>query len=84
MSPDEARALFLEHCEPGDRGTMERYGAFAATSAICSVTDHIEAEARRLASAFSDNSSASNTLIILADMVAALTAEKLARLDAPE
>jgi hypothetical protein len=29
-----ARALFLGHCQPGDRGTLERYGEKAAVAAI--------------------------------------------------
>lgn len=38
MSPDEARALFLDHCEPGNRGTLERYGEKAAVAAIMAAT----------------------------------------------
>ena len=39
MSPEEARALFLEHCQPGDRGTLERYGEKAAVAAILAATN---------------------------------------------
>lgn len=31
---ETARALFLEHCQPGSRGTLERYGEGPAVSAI--------------------------------------------------
>lgn len=42
MTPEQARALFLEHCQPGDRGTLERYGEKAAVAAILAATNQAE------------------------------------------
>lgn len=39
MTPEQARALFLENCQPGDRGTLERYGEKAAVAAILEAVD---------------------------------------------
>jgi len=34
VNAEQARAVFLEHCQPGDRGTLERHGEKAAVAAI--------------------------------------------------
>lgn len=34
VSPEQARALFLEHCQPSFRSALERYGEKAAVAAI--------------------------------------------------
>lgn len=34
MTEDEARLLFLDHCQPGNRGTLERHGERPAIAAI--------------------------------------------------
>jgi hypothetical protein len=34
MNAADARELFLNHCQPGDRGTLERHGEKAAVAAI--------------------------------------------------
>lgn len=38
MSPEQALALYREHCQPGDRGALERYGEKAAVAAIVAAT----------------------------------------------
>jgi hypothetical protein len=38
MTEQEARALYRDHCQPGDRGTLEHYGEKAAVAAILAVT----------------------------------------------
>lgn len=39
MNADQARALFLEHCEPGD---LSHYGEKAAVAAILAVAEQFE------------------------------------------
>jgi hypothetical protein len=78
MSPEQSRALFLDHCQPGDRGTLERYGEKAAVAAIVAVTAHIEAEARRYAGFYKPHSDGRNTFVIFADAVSDLQAERFA------
>lgn len=34
MTEDEARLLFLDHCQPGNRGVLERHGERPAIAAI--------------------------------------------------
>lgn len=77
MSPAEARALFLEQCQPGDRGTLERYAMQPAVAAILAVTKLIEAEARRYAAFYPEASDGRNTFVIFANMVSDLTAERV-------
>jgi hypothetical protein len=79
MNAEQARALFLEHCQPSDRGTLERYGEKAAVAAIMAVTAFIEAEARRYSGFYQPHSDGWNTFVIFADMMADLTADRLAR-----
>lgn len=78
MAPEQARLLFLDHCKPGGASTLQRYGTQAAVDAICAVTAFIEDEARRYASFYPDASDGRNTFVIFADMVADLTADRLA------
>lgn len=82
MSPAEARALFLDQCQPGDRGTLERYAMQPAVAAILAVTAHIEAEARRYAGFYETGTDGRNTFVIFADAISDLTAERLAREEA--
>lgn len=81
MSPEQARALFLDHCKPGGAATLQRYGTQAAVDAIVTLTDFIEAEARRYAGFYPEASDGRNTFVIFADMVSDLTAERLAQLE---
>jgi hypothetical protein len=34
MTEEQALALYREHCQPGDRGALERHGEKAAVAAI--------------------------------------------------
>lgn len=77
MTPGDARALFLQHCQPGSRGTLERYGEKAAVAAILAVTAHVEAEARRYAAFYPEASDGRNTFVIFADTVTSVTAKRL-------
>lgn len=75
MSPEQARALFLDQCQPGDRGALERHGSVPAVAAIMTVTAFIEAEARGYAGHYTPHSDGWNTFILFADMVSDLTSE---------
>lgn len=77
MSPEQARALFLDHCKPGGAATLQRYGTQAAIDAIGSLTAFIEAEARRYAAFYPEASDGRNTFVLFADMVSDLTAERV-------
>jgi len=77
MTPEQARAVFLDHCAPGGLGTLERYGEGAAVAAIVAVTAHIESEARRYAGHYPLHSDGRNTFVIFADAVADLTPTRL-------
>ncbi len=78
MVPDQARQLFLDHCKPGGAATLQRYGTQAAVAAITALTAFIESEARRYAGFYPEASDGRNTFVIFADMVAGLTADRLA------
>jgi len=79
VNAKQARALFLEHCQPGDRGALQRHGEKAAVAAIMTATAHIEAEARRYADFYQPYSDGRNTFVIFADMIASLTTERVLR-----
>ena len=48
MSPDQARALFLDQCQPGDRGNLERHGEKAAVAALTAFADGLDAVANSI------------------------------------
>jgi len=77
MNAEQARALFLDQCPPGDRGALERYGEKSAVAAILAATNFIEAEARRYAGFYQQGSDGRNTFVIFADMVCDLTAQRV-------
>ena len=78
MNADQARALFLDHCEPGD---LSHYGEKAAVAAILAATAFIEDEARRYAGFYKPASDGRNTFVIFADMVSELTAVRVTPLE---
>lgn len=43
MTQDEAREAFINECQPGSRGTLERYGEKPAVAAIMAVYARAEA-----------------------------------------
>jgi len=75
MTPAQTRALYLDHCTVGG---MEQYGEKAAVAAIMAVTAYLEAEARRYADFYKPHSDGRNTFVMFADMIANLTADRLA------
>lgn len=42
MTEDQALELYRDHCQPGDRGALERYGEKAAVAAIIAATAHMQ------------------------------------------
>ena len=77
MSPQQARALFINHCRPGGSATLQRYGTQAAVNAIGTLTAFIEAEARRYAELYPEASDGRNTFVMFANMVATLTEQRV-------